>query len=232
MSAFLKTPIYFTIGFGVFADPCTRLCKFDGPEVCTDGSYTKNGDTCHNYVYRGDRLLKDYCYHTHRTKEVCPGSGAPVRPDEVESLISDKRGTTTKPDDFSTTIFFATTEKPELPLEMDGIRIAGEFSFRWTQAFHSIGGPHYLATWFRNIVANFDRSELSTFVDFAYGDNGRNTLRNRLVPPLRVYFESTLQTRVTSEKSFIGVSLYMSWYNSEDDMRKALLDAMSEYSGK
>jgi hypothetical protein len=90
---------------GVIADKCTDLCQFDGPGVCTDGSWTKNGNICHKYVYRGNPKNMDYCYHTATTREQCPGNGAPVKVEDVDSLIIHKRGPGR-----------STTVEPELPV--------------------------------------------------------------------------------------------------------------------
>jgi hypothetical protein len=86
-------------------DPCKRLCDFDGPAICTDGSWTKSSNVCAKYVYRGDPEDLDYCYHTTATKGTCPGHGAPVlshhvdriiaRRDDVEPLIERASSTTT-----------------------------------------------------------------------------------------------------------------------------------------
>jgi hypothetical protein len=80
---------------GVLADKCTELCTFDGPSICTDGSWTKNGSICHKYLFKGDPQNKEYCYHTAATKESCPGNGKPVKVEDVDSLIAFKRGGST-----------------------------------------------------------------------------------------------------------------------------------------
>jgi hypothetical protein len=77
---------------GVSGDKCTELCAFDGPSVCTDGSWTKNGNICQKYVYRGSPEKKDYCYHTSTTRETCPGNGLPVKVGDVDGLIAHKSG--------------------------------------------------------------------------------------------------------------------------------------------
>jgi hypothetical protein len=83
-------------------DPCKRLCDFDGPAVCTDGSYTKKGNVCDKYLFRGDPKNLDYCYHTKRSRDVCPSNGVPVTTDDVDRLISGRRGLTTpNPNDIS-----------------------------------------------------------------------------------------------------------------------------------
>jgi hypothetical protein len=74
------------------SDPCTRLCQFDGPSVCTEGSWTKNGNICHKYLYRASPDNKDYCYHTAASKAICPGNGAPVKVGDVDGLIAHKSG--------------------------------------------------------------------------------------------------------------------------------------------
>ena len=76
---------------GSAADPCARLCALDGPLICTDGSYNKNG-ACHRYVFRGDPALNDYCYHTSATASTCPGSGKTVKLADAERLIALRGG--------------------------------------------------------------------------------------------------------------------------------------------
>ena len=71
---------------GSVGDPCTRLCEIDGPRICTDGSYNKNG-FCHRYLFRGDPALNDYCYHTSATAATCPGSGKPVNVGDAARLL-------------------------------------------------------------------------------------------------------------------------------------------------
>ena len=72
-------------------DPCSALCRHDGPSICTGGSWTKNG-ICHAYVYRGNPLLRDYCYHTAATAATCPSSGKPVKAADVALLLSPPAG--------------------------------------------------------------------------------------------------------------------------------------------
>jgi hypothetical protein len=69
------------------ADPCTDLCKRDGPAVCTKGSWTKSNGFCQNYLYRGDPANGEYCYHTVETAAHCPSSGAGVKASDVAGII-------------------------------------------------------------------------------------------------------------------------------------------------
>lgn len=62
----------------VLADPCARLCELDGPVVCTNGSYTKEGSVCNGYFIRGDPSSLDYCYLSQATESSCPSSGKPL----------------------------------------------------------------------------------------------------------------------------------------------------------
>ncbi len=71
----------------VLADPCSLLCERDGPLICNDGSYNKNG-VCHRYLFRGDPSLNDYCYHTKGTAAQCPSSGKPVKVADAERLLA------------------------------------------------------------------------------------------------------------------------------------------------
>ncbi len=66
-------------------DPCTKLCKFDGPSICTGGSWTKNGGICHGYMYR--EYPRHHCYHSRENVAYCP-SGHPVAARDVDSIIS------------------------------------------------------------------------------------------------------------------------------------------------
>jgi hypothetical protein len=79
-------------------DLCARLCILDGPSICTEGSWTKNGDICHRYLFKGDPTNLDYCYHTLETKDSCPSTGVPLRVSDVNGIIALRfaRGTTTE----------------------------------------------------------------------------------------------------------------------------------------
>ena len=68
-------------------DPCSRLCQFDGPQICTGGSWIKGNDICHAYYYNED----GHCYHTASTKTTCPASGRPVKGNEVDGIIASRR---------------------------------------------------------------------------------------------------------------------------------------------
>jgi hypothetical protein len=242
MRSVFKTALLCSIASTVFADPCARLCEFDGPTVCTGGSYTKNGNTCHRYVYRGDPSLKDHCYHTAATKEVCPGGGAPVRPDDVDLLISDKLGTTEIPADvpadvgttttseipedlsdvITTTTSYQTTERPELPLEIDASNLILRMLF-WTRN----GGSQYLGTWFKRTLLSFDRRQLSQFVDFAYGSLNRELMVSLLrIPKLSIHFDVHRRGGVEARPSS---DIDMPCYSSEEEMRRDLLEAMSRF---
>lgn len=76
---------------GSVSDPCARLCQLDGPIICNDGSYNKNG-VCHRYLFRGDPSLNDYCYHTSATASTCPSSGKPVKFGDAQRLVALKEG--------------------------------------------------------------------------------------------------------------------------------------------
>jgi hypothetical protein len=84
------------------ADPCTDLCKWDGPEICTGGSWTKSNGYCHGYLYRGDPVNKDYCYHTALTARSCPSNGVGLRAQEAALIVNSfhrpaMRSTTVRP---------------------------------------------------------------------------------------------------------------------------------------
>ena len=71
------------------ADLCGRLCVFDN-QNCIGGSWTKAGGDCQSYVHGGPR--GDFCYHIGATASICPASGPPVLPSEVEGLIARRLG--------------------------------------------------------------------------------------------------------------------------------------------
>ena len=71
---------------GPAVDPCTQLCKQDGPRVCFKGSWNNRG-TCQHYVFRGPATGNDYCYHTAETASTCP-SGSPVTVGDVPRLLA------------------------------------------------------------------------------------------------------------------------------------------------
>ena len=93
------------------ADPCVRLCQFDGPAICTGGSWSKGAGICHAYFHNAN----GHCYHTSATRETCPSSGRPVRADEVDGMIGAAQAptsTTARP--MSTTVApIRTTSAPE-----------------------------------------------------------------------------------------------------------------------
>ena len=91
----LSSFIGFTICYGTSSkkDPCSVLCQFDGPAICTGGSWTKDGRVCHAYFFRGERELGDHCYHSSLTSKTCPSNGLPVRPSDVQGLIGQRQST-------------------------------------------------------------------------------------------------------------------------------------------
>jgi hypothetical protein len=104
-------------------DPCSLLCRYEGPEICKEGSWTKHEGTCHKYVYRGDPTNLDFCYHTTETRESCPGKGLPVKAHDVARLIAHKEGlhaTTTSTTLGPETSLLSTLE--ELPVYSAGVQ--------------------------------------------------------------------------------------------------------------
>ena len=95
----------------VMADPCSRLCQIDGPSICTDGSYNKNG-VCHRYLFRGDPALNDYCYHTKERAATCPSSGKPVKAIDAERLLRLREEANISPTPTTTTTTTTTTQAP------------------------------------------------------------------------------------------------------------------------
>jgi tRNA A-37 threonylcarbamoyl transferase component Bud32 len=79
--------VLFTVGVCVASDPCKRLCKLDGPKVCTGGSYDKKG-RCHAYLFLGDPENNQYCYHTKQTADSCPSKGKAVKVEDAARLIA------------------------------------------------------------------------------------------------------------------------------------------------
>lgn len=131
-------PIALIYGSALASDPCDDLCKRDGPDVCTQGSWNQNG-VCHAYIFRGDASLDDYCYHNAVTASSCPSSGTKVRVEDAVRLLS--KGTTT------------TTQEPLGPA--DPGRIAAEID----------GMKHVSRPWRSHPKAHFENTitELSTF---------------------------------------------------------------------
>ena len=78
----------------VSSDPCSELCRADGPSTCTGGSWNNNG-ICHGYLFRGDPSSNDYCYHTAATARSCPSGGLAVRVSDVGRLLATRQSTTT-----------------------------------------------------------------------------------------------------------------------------------------
>ena len=83
----------FALASGSTMDPCSQLCQFDGPEVCTGGSWRKVNEICHAYHYNDG----GHCYHTAATRARCPAEGRPVRASEVPGIIAAHRTTTSTP---------------------------------------------------------------------------------------------------------------------------------------
>jgi hypothetical protein len=80
------------------ADPCRRLCEFDGPSICTEGSLTEPGTgRCRKYIYRGDPKNLDYCYQSNSVRGYCPVYGFQVRPEDVDRLIAHKQSMIERP---------------------------------------------------------------------------------------------------------------------------------------
>ena len=67
------------------SNPCQRLCEMDGPIICTNGSYERNGGICHAYFRLGDN---GHCYHTVATQRSCPSSLPPLTVREAEVIVS------------------------------------------------------------------------------------------------------------------------------------------------
>ena len=139
--------VMMTAGTGI--DPCTRLCSFDGPSICTGGSWDKNG-VCHRYMYRGDPARGDYCYHTAETAASCPSSGAThVKTADVAGLLNRLIGdvqTTQRPPTVSrppTVVSSATTRGFVPPAEqaarVEYIEVVGfesAIQFGWKPYWH------------------------------------------------------------------------------------------------
>jgi len=73
------------LGSGYATNPCQRLCDLDGPDVCTNGSYPRNGDICHAYF----RLPNNgHCYHTSATQQTCPAHLPPLTVQEASAIVA------------------------------------------------------------------------------------------------------------------------------------------------
>jgi hypothetical protein len=70
-------------------DPCTILCQFDGPQICTGGSWTVDmsdgSRVCHGYHRIG---IERHCYHTEMTRATCPASSPHIKRSEVDAIIA------------------------------------------------------------------------------------------------------------------------------------------------
>ena len=122
------------------ADPCTRLCAFDGPSICTGGSWDKNG-VCHGYMYRGDPARGDYCYHTAETAASCPSSGAThVKTADVAALLDRLIGnaqTTQRPPVTRLPTVSTTTHRPAAAVRPRPTRQADPLQYIYVTAFTS-----------------------------------------------------------------------------------------------
>lgn len=72
-------------------DPCTELCRSDGPSICTGGSWNKNG-VCHGYHFIGSPAEGRHCYHNSATAQWCLSSSPAVRPADVARILGQRRG--------------------------------------------------------------------------------------------------------------------------------------------
>ena len=55
----------------------------DGPTICTNGSYERNGGICHAYFRLPDN---GYCYHTSTTRTTCPATLSPLSVEEADRI--------------------------------------------------------------------------------------------------------------------------------------------------
>ena len=72
------------------ADPCQKLCEFEGPILCPNGS-SLNGGVCENYFYAGGPLERRYCYSAPEWESHCPRRWNPVTPELAEMYLSAPR---------------------------------------------------------------------------------------------------------------------------------------------
>jgi len=71
------------------SNPCQRLCDLDGHNVCTNGSYPRNGGICHAYFRMPNN---GHCYHTTTTQHTCPASLPPLTVQEAEAIVASSEG--------------------------------------------------------------------------------------------------------------------------------------------
>ena len=108
----MKSLSLFAIVFiGYASDPCLRLCDMDGPDVCTNGSYARDGHICHAYFRVGSN---GHCYHTSATRDTCPASLPPLTVREAEAIVSSGGGPVvrTTPRPTPARIVYTTTTRP------------------------------------------------------------------------------------------------------------------------
>ena len=203
---FLVSSFVFVVG-ALSADPCSRLCQFDGPQICTGGSWTKGNDICHAYYYNTD----GHCYHTALTKTTCPASGRPVKGSEVEGLIAARRGgdvgrtsTTAAPSNIK-----AATTRGSVGLVPARGRLGGSFTTTIEPTIDSV---------FPIDPSEFDVSDL---VDTPENANG-NTLIRLIV---RAFPRPEAPTDMNAMSFFISEAIFRTVGNRW----KTFVDTVSEF---
>jgi hypothetical protein len=199
---FLMTILCFVVAVAA-ADPCALLCAFDGPLICTGGSWTTRANTCHKYFYKGDREGDDYCYHTAATRETCPASGIPVRPIEVAGLLLLKQKSTTEaPDDIQESVWF-----PFINVE----------HLISNTKFSSLNGEpcDVREEWMGEILRSFTQDRLLRFTSIVSGKSEDELFGD--LPWLKIRFHECLE--VHSESG----TLHVPFYGEEEDMKNGIV---------
>ena len=73
-------------------NPCEQLCQLDGPDICTGGSWPRNGGTCHGYFVQP---TGETCYHNATTHDFCPDTLPALTVEAASIRVSRRRSQTT-----------------------------------------------------------------------------------------------------------------------------------------
>ena len=73
-------------------NPCEQLCQLDGPDICTGGSWPRNGGTCHGYFVQP---TGETCYHNATTHLSCPDTLPALTVEAASIRVPRRRSQTT-----------------------------------------------------------------------------------------------------------------------------------------
>jgi hypothetical protein len=88
----MRLPLFFVIAKTIVctnppSDACADLCARDGPSVCTDGSWDRDG-ICSGYRLIGDN---QYCYYTRGSGSACPARGHHLRVEDALRFLQSEQ---------------------------------------------------------------------------------------------------------------------------------------------